>query len=87
MLRDRAEAMHQPGDRLTFISDSESYADRVLVAIVMEGVAAFVMGIDRAEYDGLAILRLLGVREDPIPVIPNQMPESIPPKTSPRKRP
>jgi hypothetical protein len=78
--------MHQPGDRLTLISDSDSYADRVLVAIVMEGVAAFVMAIDRAEYDGLAILRLLGVREDPIKPIPNQIPDNIPPKTTARKR-
>lgn len=86
-LRDRAEAMHQPGDRLTFISDSEGYADRVLVAVVMEGVAAFVISIDRAEYDGLAILRLLGVREDPIKPLPNQIPDNLPPKTTPRKRP
>ena len=78
--------MHQPGDRLTLITDSESIADRVLVAIVMEGVAAFVMTIDRAEYDGLAILRLLGVRDEPDKPTPNQMPTHIPPKTTPRKK-
>ena len=70
MLRDRVEAMHQHGDRITVLSDSETYADRVLVAFRLEGVAAFVMAIDRSEYDGLAILHAIGFDTTPTPLPP-----------------
>ncbi len=68
-LRDRVEAMHQPGDRITVVSDAESYVDRVLVAFRLP-TAAFVMAIDRAEYDGVAILATLGFDTTPAPLPP-----------------
>lgn len=68
-LRDRVEAMHQPGDRITLLSDSESYVDRVLVAFRLP-TAAFVIAIDRSEYDGMAVLRAAGFDTTPGPLPP-----------------
>jgi hypothetical protein len=63
VLRARVEAAHVPGDKVTILTDAEAYADRVLVAVRVRS-AAFVMSIARAEYDGLAILKLLGVPDE-----------------------
>ena len=79
-LRDRVEAIHDPSCPVTIVTDSDSYADRVLVGMRVDG-AAFVMSVDRAEYDGLAILRLLGCRDEPVKPVPHSIP-----KTSPRKK-
>lgn len=73
-LRDRVEAMYQPGDRIAITSDSESIADRVLVAIRIPS-AAFVMAIDRKEYDGMAVLRAAG-----FDVTPGPLPPPLPPR-------
>jgi len=64
-LRDRVEAMHQPGDRITLLADADSYADQVLVAIRLAS-SACVMAIRRDEYDGMAILRAIGCKELPV---------------------
>lgn len=68
-LRDAVEAMFTPGDRVAATSDSHSYVDRVLLAIRLPDVA-FVMSIPRAEYDGIAVLRVLGFDMTPTPLPP-----------------
>jgi len=68
-LRDRVEAMHQPGDRITILTDSDSYADQVLVGIRLAS-SACVMAIRRSEYDGMAILRAIGCKELPVKPAP-----------------
>ena len=73
-LRDRVEAMHQPGDRITVVSDAESIADRVLVAIRLP-TAAFVISVERSEYDGLALLRAVG-----FPSSTRPLPPPLPPR-------
>jgi hypothetical protein len=79
LLRDRVEALHAAGDQVTVVTDAESYADRVLIGLRVAG-ASLVMTVSRAEYDGLAILRLIGCRDEPVKPAPNHLP-----KTSPRK--
>lgn len=75
-LRDRVEAMHRPGDRVTVVSDAESYADRVLVAVRLP-TAAFVIAIDRGEYDGMVFLRTLGFDCSPAPLPPPLPPRRL----------
>jgi len=82
-LRERVEAMFNPGDRVAVLSDMESYVDRVLVAVRLPA-AAFVMTIARAEYDGLAILRLLGFSDAPAKPAPHSIPKI--PQTHARKK-
>jgi hypothetical protein len=62
-LRERLAELHA-GERITIVTDAESYRDRVLVAVRIPS-AEFVMTINRAEYDGLAILKILGVPDAP----------------------
>ncbi|HEX7687370.1 MAG TPA: hypothetical protein VF453_06680 [Burkholderiaceae bacterium] len=60
-LQARVAAAHARGDRITAISDSDSYSEVVLVGIAIGDAAAFVMTIDRAEYDGFKVLKAMGV--------------------------
>lgn len=65
VLREIVEAAHVPGDGITVHTDADSYRDRVLVGVRLPA-AAFVMSIARSEYDGFAILKILGFRETTI---------------------
>lgn len=59
-LRDEAEEKHRPGDRLTVLTDSNSYKNTVLVAVCTEK-AACVIQIPSKDYNGMKILEMLGV--------------------------
>lgn len=76
LLRDRVEAEHVPGDRLTVITDAQSYPDRVLVGVRLP-TAAFVMTIARREYDGLKLMNLLGFPDAPEAPRPDAMTRAL----------
>lgn len=52
-------AHHQANDTLNFLTDSRSYPKKVLLA-VWRPAGAFVMTIDKSEYDGLALAAIFG---------------------------
>jgi hypothetical protein len=60
-LRARVEAARARGDRITVISDADSYTEVVLLGIAIGDAAACVMSIDRSEYDGFKVLKAMGV--------------------------
>lgn len=58
-LADKARAMLTPGLELAVVTDMQSYADRVLVAIARPAVSC-VVSIARAEYCGLKLAEIAG---------------------------
>lgn len=61
-------AHHRAQDRLNFLTDSESYPDKVLLAI-WQPAAAYVIAIAKSEWDGLATAKLFGFEHVPKPAI------------------
>ena len=58
-----------PGQAVAIATDAHTFPNHVLVAVRVPG-AACVLQVAREEYDGFAILKILGVKECPLPPAP-----------------
>lgn len=66
LLVERLDAMHREGDELTVATDAQSYPNKVLLAIRRPGFSG-VLSIDKSEYDGVAVAKILGFTDAPQP--------------------
>ena len=69
-LRDRVLAMPlAPGQTVAICTDAQTFPNHVLVAVRVPG-AACVFQVARSEYDGFAIMKILGIEQGATPPIP-----------------
>ena len=66
LLVERLDAMHRDGDELTVVTDAQSYASKVLLAIRRPSFSG-VLSIDKSEYDGLTVAKILGFADAQAP--------------------
>lgn len=87
----KAQAMLKPGDALALCSDAWSYRKNGYVLLaVARPIGGLVLRIDANEYDGLAVMRLAGMKDvttdEPIPAEPPDIEQLLKEKNALRTR-